>query len=138
MSAGGTYPLVFLLGEQLSPLAQLNRQRLPRSDRLYIVPLKQVLLKEQYELLVDAVFGTGFSGPLTDEVRQCMKGLNQMPGSRIALDMPTGLNCDTGEADEYTFMADITYTFAAYKPAHLMEQAKAYCGQIICLDIGIE
>ncbi|MFA5702817.1 MAG: NAD(P)H-hydrate epimerase [Advenella sp.] len=65
-------------------------------------------------------------------------GLNQMPGMRIALDMPTGLNCDTGQADENTFMADMTYTFAAYKPAHLMAHAKAYCGKIVCLDIGID
>ena len=57
---------------------------------------------------------------------------------KVALDIPTGLNCDTGEADADTFRADLTYTFAAYKPAHLGGNSKTYCGEIVCLDIGID
>lgn len=135
---GWQVDIVFLLGEQLSELAELNRQRLPQSERLQIMALQQVSQQKSYDLLLDGVFGTGFSGALPDKVGQCMKVLNQMSGTRIALDMPTGLNCDTGQADENTFMADITYTFAAYKPAHLQAQAQTYCGQIVCLDIGID
>ena len=135
---GWQVDIVFLLGEQLSELAELNCQRLPQSDCLQSINLQQLSRQAPYDVLIDAVFGTGFTGPLPLEVGQCMKGLNQMPGMRIALDMPTGLNCDTGQADENTFMADMTYTFAAYKPAHLMAHAKAYCGKIVCLDIGID
>ena len=64
--------------------------------------------------------------------------LNQSDGLKVALDIPTGLNCDTGEADADTFRADLTYTFAAYKPAHLGGNGKTYCGEIVCLDIGID
>ncbi|MBK1780175.1 NAD(P)H-hydrate epimerase [Advenella sp. WQ 585] len=135
---GWQVDIVFLLGEQLTELAELNRQRLPQSNKLHIITMQQVSRQQPYELLIDGVFGTGFSGQLSDAVRQCMVQLNAMPGTRIALDMPTGLNCDTGQADADTFRADISYAFAAYKPAHLLAQAKPYCGQIVCLDIGIE
>ena len=64
--------------------------------------------------------------------------LNQADGFKIALDIPTGLNCDTGEADKDTFRSDLTYAFAAYKPAHMTDAGKAYCGETVCLDIGIE
>lgn len=135
---GWQVDIVFLLGEQLSELAGLNRQRLPPSNKLHIINMQQVSRQQPYDLLIDGVFGTGFSGALPENVGQSMKALNQMSGTRIALDTPTGLNCDTGQADADTFRADISYTFAAYKPAHLLAQAKPYCGQIVCLDIGIE
>lgn len=135
---GWQVDIVFLLGEQLSELAGLNRQRLPPSNKLHIINMQQVSRQQPYDLLIDGVFGTGFSGALPENVGQSMKALNQMSGTRIALDTPTGLNCDTGQADADTFRADISYTFAAYKPAHLLAQAKAYCGQIVCLDIGID
>lgn len=66
-----------------------------------------------------------------------MRFANQTEAYRIALDIPTGLNCDTGELADSTFMADLTYSFAAYKPAHLMKNGIAVCGEIVCLDIGI-
>ena len=52
--------------------------------------------------------------------------------------MPTGLNGDTADVDAEVFRADITYTFGAYKPAHLTNAGKAVCGEIVCLDIGIQ
>jgi len=63
---------------------------------------------------------------------------NHSDGLKVALDIPTGLNCDTAEADPDTFRADLTYTFAAYKPAHLSESGKTYCQETVCLPIGID
>lgn len=68
-----------------------------------------------------------------------MRLLNQNTGSlKTALDIPTGLNGDTGEAAADSFRADLTYAFAALKPAHLSENGKTLCGEIQCLDIGID
>ena len=132
--------VVFVLGEKLSPLAQLNRGRLNHSDGVSFIRSDELegRLKTGYSLVIEGIFGTGFSGALPETAAAVCRLLNQADGFKIALDIPTGLNCDTGEADKDTFRADLTYTFAAYKPAHMTEAGKAYCGETVCLDIGIE
>ena len=139
--------VVFVLGDKLSPLAQLNRERLNHSDGVSFIRPDELegrtigrlrTLKTGYDLVIEGIFGTGFSGALPETAAAVCRLLNQADGFKIALDIPTGLNCDTGEADEDTFRADLTYAFAAYKPAHMTDAGKAYCGEIVCLDIGIE
>lgn len=132
--------VVFVLGEKLSPLAQLNRGRLNHSDGVSFIRSDELegRLKTGYSLVIEGIFGTGFSGALPETAAAVCRLLNQADGFKIALDIPTGLNCDTGEADKDTFRADLTYAFAAYKPAHMTDAGKAYCGKTVCLDIGIE
>ena len=139
--------VVFVLGDKLSPLAQLNRERLNHSDGVSFIRPDELegrttgrlrTLKTGYDLVIEGIFGTGFSGALPETAAAVCRLLNQADGFKIALDIPTGLNCDTGEAGKDTFRADLTYTFAAYKPAHMTDAGKAYCGETVCLDIGIE
>ena len=132
--------VVFVLGDKLSPLAQLNCERLNHSDGVSIICPDELKgrLKTGYGLVIEGIFGTGFSGALPEKAAAVCRLLNQADGFKIALDIPTGLNCDTGEADKDTFRADLTYAFAAYKPAHMTDAGKAYCGETVCLDIGIE
>lgn len=139
--------VVFVLGDKLSPLAQLNRERLNHLDGVSFIRSDELegrttgrlrTLKTGYGLVIEGIFGTGFSGALPETAAAVCRLLNQADSFRIALDIPTGLNCDTGEADRDTFRADLTYAFAAYKPAHMTEAGKAYCGETVCLDIGIE
>ena len=139
--------VVFVLGEKLSPLAQLNRERLNHLDGVSFIRPDELegrttgrlrTLKTGYGLIIEGIFGTGFSGALPETAAAVCCLLNQADGFKIALDIPTGLNCDTGEADKDTFRADLTYAFAAYKPVHMTDAGKAYCGEAVCLDIGIE
>ena len=139
--------VAFVLGDKLSSLAQLNRERLNHSDGVSFIRPDELegrttgrlrTLKTGYGLVIEGIFGTGFSGALPESAAAVCRLLNQADGFKIALDIPTGLNCDTGEADQNTFRADLTYTFAAYKPAHMTDAGKAYCGETVCLDIGIE
>ena len=137
---GWAADIVFLLGTELSDLAELNRKRLLDADavRFMHADMLPECLRQGYDVLIDGVFGTGFNGRLPPAVAQCCRLLNQADGLKVALDIPTGLNGDTAEADADTFRADLTYTFAAYKPAHLTDGGKGFCGEIVCLDIGIE
>lgn len=139
--------VVFVLGDKLSPLAQLNHERLNHLDGVSFIRSDELegrttgrlrTLKTGYDLVIEGIFGTGFSGALPETAAAVCRLLNQADGFKIALDIPTGLNCDTGEADKDTFRADLTYAFAAYKPAHMTDAGKAYCGETVCLDIGIE
>ncbi len=137
---GWTADIMFLLGTELSDLAELNRKRLLALDGIHFISADALpeVLAQDYDVIIEGVFGTGFNGRLPVAVAQCCRLLNQAAGLKVALDIPTGLNGDTAETDADAFRADLTYTFAAYKPAHLLEEGKKLCGEIVCLDIGIE
>lgn len=96
------------------------------------------LLIEEADIIVDAIYGTGFHGALNEVVRKVTKRINSSNATTIALDIPSGLNGDSGNADRDTICADDTIAFHSYKPAHVMDKARRYCGQIICVDIGIK
>lgn len=122
-----------LCGNNFSPLAQKNLQALP--SNVQKVSLENVNLGAA--LLIDGIFGTGFSGNLPPNVRTACRLVNKAGGTRIALDIPTGLHCDTGQADIDTFLAHFTLTFGALKPALLIPDAKTYYGEVHVLDIGL-
>jgi NAD(P)H-hydrate epimerase len=86
--------------------------------------------------IVDALLGTGSRGaprPPLDRVIRC---LNQQPARRLAVDVPSGLDCDTGESAADTFRANHTCTFVAAKSGFASPAARANLGQVHVLDIG--
>lgn len=89
------------------------------------------------DIIIDAIYGTGFHGEFNDEIREIARLINNSDASVYSLDIPSGLNGDTGEADPDTVKADYTIVFHCLKPAHIMESAKQYCGEIVVKGIGI-
>jgi len=87
-------------------------------------------------IMVDALLGTGFSG----EVRAPMDGLidrmNAIDVNRIAIDVPSGLDCETGRPSDATVRADLTITFVALKSGFVQPAAKPYLGDVKVVDIG--
>ena len=55
----------------------------------------------------------------------------------LAVDLPSGINTDTGEVAEGATHADLTVTFDSYKPLHIAKASAPLCGKIVCADIGI-
>lgn len=89
------------------------------------------------EVVVDAVFGIGFRGALPGTVAQLFAVVTPKQLT-FAVDIPSGLSCDSGDADENTFKAEHTLTFIATKPALMMQKNAALCGKVSVLSIGIE
>lgn len=87
--------------------------------------------------VVDALLGTGARGPLRGCYRDLVKMANIHSGERIAIDIPTGLDCDTGEASEPTFIADHTITFVAEKSGFKKNSADDYVGAVHVVGIGV-
>lgn len=87
--------------------------------------------------IVDAVFGIGFDGNLPPHIRQAFALAGSTPVMRVALDLPSGLNADTGEVAEGCFTAHHTLTFGALKPALALPQCTGLAGQVHVLDIGL-
>jgi NAD(P)H-hydrate epimerase len=122
-----------LCGSEYSQLAKLNFDRMPKEVEL----VSEKTADFAAGFLVDGVFGIGFYGDLPPAVALVMKRTNAAGGLRVALDVPSGLNCDTGDAVQFAFHADYTLTFGAYKPALRMPLAAAFYGDVQCWDIGL-
>ena len=140
--AGGIVKVLFLMGQELSPLARANLQLLEGmgirpADASLLDPSARAGLFRQAGVVVDAVFGTGFSGDLPPLCRDCFDLANQCGAVKAAVDIPSGVDCDTGLSDAHSFRADVTFVLAAFKPAHLLKSSREFCGRQELVDIGI-
>jgi NAD(P)H-hydrate epimerase len=90
------------------------------------------------DLFVDALFGAGLSRPLEGEARRLAQASAEYRDRVIAVDVPSGLDGDTGKpAGEVAFNAGLTVTFFRKKPAHLLMPGRLFCGETVVADIGI-
>lgn len=89
------------------------------------------------DIYVDAVFGTGFHGELPARIAKVFSVVNQADAQRIAIDVPSGVNCDTGEISAHAFRADITVTFEILKYCHVLPDCREYVGQTFVKNIGL-
>lgn len=88
------------------------------------------------EWIVDALLGTGSRGEPRPPLDQVIDDLNAHPAPKLAVDLPSGLDCDTGVAAAHTIRAAHTCTFVAQKPGFLAPAARAFTGEVHVLDIG--
>lgn len=88
------------------------------------------------EWIVDALLGTGARGEPRPPLAEVIEQLNANLAPKLAIDLPSGLDCDTGAAASATIRANHTCTFVALKPGFLVHGAAAYTGEVRVLDIG--
>mgnify|MGYP005893404741 CR=1 FL=1 len=99
-----------------------------------------VLETQHFDVVVDALYGTGFHGSLRPAGRAACALIHcahEAGAFVLALDLPSGIATDTGEVAEGAVSADLTVTFDSYKPLHAAKNSAVYCGEIVCADIGI-
>ena len=89
------------------------------------------------DLLVDSLFGTGLSGQLRDGYKRLVEGLNACECPILAVDIPSGLDCDTGQPLGAAIKASWTVTFVAVKKGFTFTQAVQYTGEVFVASIGI-
>ncbi len=92
----------------------------------------------EFECIIDSLFGIGGKAPLNEEITNIVALSNNCECTRIAIDIPTGLNSESGVAYSTTFKADYTFTMYAEKPGMLLNDGKDFCGNIITLDLGVK
>ena len=88
-------------------------------------------------LIVDALFGAGLSRPLEAGYRALIEAVNHANVPIVAIDMPSGVDGDSGQVRGIAVEADITITFFRLKPAHLLMPGRDLCGEPLLADIGI-
>jgi hydroxyethylthiazole kinase-like uncharacterized protein yjeF len=98
------------------------------SDSSAIPPLEA-------DVVVDALLGTGTKGKLKAPVLQMVEYINSLQAFKIAVDVPTGIDSDTGDVLGTAVKADLTVTF--YKSKTGLEKAQKYVGELAVHDIGL-
>lgn len=93
---------------------------------------------ETYTVMVDALFGTGLQRDVAGEYAHVIDRANQSDALKIAVDIPSGIETDSGKILGTAFKVDHTVTFFASKPGHYIMPGKDYCGVVTVVDIGIE
>ena len=90
------------------------------------------------DLLIDGVLGIGGRPGLPDDLAALIDGAVARRIPILAVDLPSGVDTDTGQAPAGSVRATRTVTFGTLKPCHLIEPAATQCGQIELVDIGLD
>ncbi len=90
------------------------------------------------DVLIDALFGTGFHGEPRREAAAQIEALNGAGRPVVAVDLPSGVNADTGEIDGAAVRADLTVTMHARKVGLEVAPGRFNAGEVVVADIGLE
>src|SRR3972149_12076858 len=105
------------------------------------IPVKEILdipgvnsiLKELngYNILADALFGTGLSGDVREPFKTLISGVNNLNKPTLSVDIPSGLGCNTGKFLGAAIKATKTVTFAVAKKGFYLNDGPSYTGKVI-------
>ncbi|WP_283610756.1 NAD(P)H-hydrate dehydratase [Faecalispora anaeroviscerum] len=89
------------------------------------------------DFVLDAMYGIGFRGSLPDTLIPLLDAAETSGAFLLALDLPSGVSCDTGEVPGRCVRAAETVSFTALKPAHLIQPGRGFCGKVTVVPVGI-
>ncbi|WP_031113749.1 bifunctional ADP-dependent NAD(P)H-hydrate dehydratase/NAD(P)H-hydrate epimerase, partial [Streptomyces sp. NRRL S-146] len=87
---------------------------------------------------VDGIVGIGGKGGLRPDAVPLAAAAGRSRGAVVAVDLPSGVDADTGEVHGHAVRADLTVTFGTHKPGLLIDPAREYAGSVRLVDIGLE
>ncbi len=123
--------------QQMKILRNLERSK-RGSLRIMAVPSAAKLHSlPEHDILVDAIFGTGFRGGMDRRTRTVIDWMNSRPERVVSIDVPSGMDSDVGMVSDVAVKADMTVTMLMKKTGLLVGKAGEYAGFIKVVDIGI-
>ncbi len=90
-----------------------------------------------FALVIDGLFGAGLSRPIVGIAAEAIRRANAAAAPILAIDLPSGIDGDTGAALGSAIEAQATVTFFRRKPGHLLMPGRAHCGRVFVGDIGV-
>jgi NAD(P)H-hydrate epimerase len=109
-------------------------------ENVAMQPLDRETLRRELaaaDWIVDALFGTGLTGTVRPPFDEVIAEINDASAQVLAVDLPSGLDCDTGQPLGPTVRADHTATFVALKKGFTNPAAQAWLGRVHVLEIGL-
>ena len=128
-------------GDALAHLERLGtagQEVVPLEDEAGLARL--LARRDSWDFALDAVLGTGARGEpeaLAAAAVQALRELDERGTRVVAVDLPTGVNADTGAIARRAVRADLTVTFGAPKRGHFLYPGRAFCGALEIVDIGL-
>lgn len=140
----GSNVKIVLLGrrEELRGDALLNYQILKKGkfeviEANSIAKLRKVFYGNNYDCIVDAIFGTGFKGKPEGIFFEAIKLINRTDSFVLSVDIPSGINGDTGRFEGICVVADATAVMCLPKRGNYLLPGRTFCGDIYLIDIGV-
>ncbi len=125
---------VLFVGDEefLKDEARINYKRITHNERIQIIDDETMIDFDDFDIIIDAIFGTGFKGKIDRDILYTIDMINDARGFKVAIDIPTGINGDTGEKSEKFVNADLIITF------HDMKNGIAdLADKTVVVDIGL-
>ena len=127
---------------EFSPETRRQYEKLQNRPQKEYPPMPAMLQGNGCSLIIDGLLGSGVSGKLRDEYAVLVEEINAIrryePNSLIlSIDIPTGLQADTGETLGAVVQADITAAIGCVKPGMLVDGAEDYVGRMLCIPLPI-
>lgn len=135
LSERGAEPEVWIVGDEAKASAQWTEQK--HILEHYRVILSGKPMREKYDVLVDALFGVGLSRPVEGRYAEAVRTFNELTGHKLALDVPSGIDSDTGKVLGCAVSADETVTFGFVKRGLCLFPGCEYAGKVELADVGI-
>ncbi len=104
----------------------------------YGISVKEEIPKENYTVVIDAIFGVGLTREVTGKYAEKIDQMNGLCGFKAAIDISSGLSADTGKIFGTAFRADLTVTFAFAKCGSMLWPGVEYAGKVAVREIGID
>ena len=121
----------------LAILDQLGVDVLPAAGEHGQLHEAVLALTEMADVVVDAIFGTGFSGAAEGTAAAAIELINEAPGAVVSVDIASGVGADAGAIDGPAVMADLTVALHASKVGHFVTPGGAFSGEVVVAPIGI-
>jgi hydroxyethylthiazole kinase-like uncharacterized protein yjeF len=137
---GGRADVLLVKGEPRTPDAWAMYERAKNEKAGFysgVSPRELDELCAEAELIVDAVYGIGFHGETDEDTAPVLAAANASGAYRVAIDLPSGTECDSARTASVCFAADETLTFSTAKPVHWHMPSERQCGRITVLSLGI-
>lgn len=135
LAEGGFQPVVYQLSEKLSEDGRFYREKALNLG-VAILPWAAGTSLENRAVVVDALLGTGFHGEVRSPLREAIEAVNRSGAYVVSVDISSGLNGDTGEA-EVAVHADLTVSIGFFKRGMFRGQGPVVSGRLVNVDIGI-
>lgn len=94
--------------------------------------------QSEYDIVIDAVFGVGLSRNVEGIYRDAIQRINELDAYVCAVDIPSGINADSGQIMGCAVKADLTVTYGFKKLGEVLYPGAGYCGKLICGEMGID
>ncbi|MEZ5360480.1 MAG: NAD(P)H-hydrate dehydratase [Candidatus Zixiibacteriota bacterium] len=136
------YDVVFLLAgtdEKLSDDCRVNYDKVIAAGYEVVQVTKERDIPDlhEFDLIIDAIFGTGFSGAPRGISAKLIDHINASHAHIVSVDAPSGLDVSTGKAETMAVMADFTTTLALPKPGLYVSPGREFAGFVAIIPIGI-